>query len=79
MAKKATGPNGPTVNELRAQRRFARFEKLGKIAMWNALTKKVVDLKSPTLGLMQKFAPDTFQDLISSPRPVSMGDPKFTW
>jgi hypothetical protein len=84
MAKKSDGPNGPSVSELRAMRLFARMTgsvsccpvkvTLGTVAMWNALTKKVVDLKSPTLGLMQKFAPDTFKELVESPRPVAMGD-----
>jgi hypothetical protein len=66
--------NGPTVSELSEQFRFARFERLGKIALWNCFTKKVVDLKGPTVGLIQKYDPEMFEKLLNSPRPAAMGD-----
>lgn len=66
--------NGPTVSELSEINRWRPVIKLGRLALWNALTKKVVDLKSPTIGLIEKFDPDMFQEMIKSPRPVAMGD-----
>lgn len=48
--------------------------KLGTIAIWNRLTKRVVDLRDPTLGFLQEAAPAVFKDLIEAPRPIAMGD-----
>lgn len=48
--------------------------RLGTLAMWNLLTKRVVNLKDPTLSYLKEAAPALFEDLVSSPRPTSMGD-----
>jgi hypothetical protein len=48
--------------------------RLGTIAIWNRLTKRVVDLRDPTLGFLSEAAPILFKDLVEAPRPVSMGD-----
>lgn len=47
--------------------------KLGSVALWNRLTKRVVDLRDPTLGFLQKHAPEQFKDLVEAPRPATMG------
>ena len=49
--------------------------RLGQIAMWNLLTRrKVIDLTDPTLGMLKEAAPALFEDLVSSPRPTTMGE-----
>jgi hypothetical protein len=50
--------------------------KLGTIAIWNRLTKSTVDLRDGVLSKLQEAAPALYQDLISAPRPNSMGDAK---
>ena len=50
--------------------------KLGILAMWNLLTKHVVDGTDSTLALLKERAPGYFEDLIQSPRPTAMGDRK---
>jgi hypothetical protein len=62
--------NDPTVNELRERFRYESIIKLGRLALWNCLTKKVVDLKAPTIGLIEKYSPEMFQKTINSPLPV---------
>lgn len=43
---------------------------LGKLAIWNLLTKKeFVAGNDPTLALLQKAAPDYFDDLIKTEKP----------
>jgi hypothetical protein len=48
--------------------------RLGTVAIWNKLTKRVVDLRDPTLGFLKEVAPALFEDLVTSPRPTAMGD-----
>lgn len=64
-----TQKNGPSVSQMRSQ--FARTPiiRLGRLALWNHLNKKVVDLKAPTVNLIHKFAPEMAQDTINSPMP----------
>ena len=66
--------NGPTVEELREGFRWSGMVKLGRLALWNCLTKKVVDLRAPTVGLIKTFDPDMFEELVNSPRPVFIRD-----
>ena len=68
--------NGPTVSEMSEQFRFLPIVKLGRLALWNCLTKKVVDLRAPTVGLIQKYSPEMFQSMLESQRPTAMGDAK---
>jgi hypothetical protein len=65
--------NGFSVSQMRDQ--FARtpIVKLGRMALWNCLTKKVVDLKAPTVGLIAQFQPDVFKDMVNSPLPKFLG------
>jgi hypothetical protein len=37
--------------------------------MWNALTRRVVDSRSPALGFMKSADPETFEGMITSARP----------
>ena len=78
MAKSKTGfeysnwdgaKNGFSVSQMRDQ--FARtpIVKLSRLALWNCLTKKVVDLKAPTVGIIEKFQPDMFKEMVNSPLP----------
>lgn len=46
--------------------------KLGTTALWNLLTRRVVDGSNPTLGLLKETAPALFEDLIQSPTPATM-------
>lgn len=46
--------------------------KLGTIAIYNLLTRRVIDGSDPTLGLLKERAPALFQDLIESPNPTTM-------
>ena len=62
--------NGPSVSDLREQNRWSGIIKLGRLALWNALNKKVVDLKAPTLGLIQTYEPELFTKTVNSPLPV---------
>jgi hypothetical protein len=71
--------NGPSVSELSEINRFTPIVKLGRVALWNCFTRKVVDLKAPTIGLIQKYQPEMFQEMLTSPRPVAMGDAKFQY
>lgn len=82
MAKSKTGfeysnwdgaKNGFSVSQMRDQ--FARtpIVKLSRLALWNCLTKKVVDLKAPTVGIIEKFQPDMFKEMVNSPLPKFLG------
>jgi len=48
--------------------------RLGSIAIWNRLTRKTVDMRDGVLTQLQKWAPEQFEDLVSAPRPIAMGD-----
>lgn len=45
--------------------------RLGTIALWNCLTRRVVK-NDTTLDLLKKAAPALFEDLINSPTPATM-------
>lgn len=63
-------PTEPTRDEMGDTFRYTPIVKLGRLAMWNSLTKRVIDLRSPTLGFLKNADPDTFETLINSPKPV---------
>lgn len=58
--------NGPTTDQIREQFRFAPFIKLGRLALFNELQKRVIDGQSPTLLLIQKTQPHMFEDMVKN-------------
>jgi len=50
--------------------------KLGTVAIWNLLTRRIIDGSNNrhgvTLGLLRGIAPALFEDLITSPTPTTM-------
>jgi hypothetical protein len=63
-------PGKPTVTELREDFRGTPIIKLGRLGMWNLLTRQVVDLRNPTLGVLKTALPEVFDDLVNSKKPV---------
>lgn len=61
--------NGPSVSMMRSQFVRTPIIRLGRLALWNHLNKKVVDLKAPTVGLIEKYDPAMFEDVVNSPMP----------
>ena len=45
---------------------------LGRTALWNILTRQVVQANDPAFTLIQKFAPEDFNEMLASPPPVTM-------
>lgn len=46
--------------------------KLGTVAIWNLLTRRVVKGSDKTLSLLKERAPALFEDLVKSPTPATM-------
>lgn len=44
--------------------------KLGKLAAWNLMTKKVIDGTDPTLAFIKLHAPDQFEELMKVQMPT---------
>ena len=44
--------------------------KLGKLAAWNLMTKKVIDGTDPTLAFVKLHAPDQFEELMKIQMPI---------
>ena len=59
----------PTRDEMGESFRHGPIIKLGRLAMWNAHTRRVVDSRSPALGFMKSADPETFEGMITSARP----------
>lgn len=65
--------NGPTVDELGEGFRHTAIVKLGRLALFNLLSKRVVRLNTSEIGLIAKFDPDMFKSMVDSPRPTCLG------
>ena len=59
----------PTRDEMGESFRHGPIIKLGRLALWNMLSKGVVDARSSTLGLLKSTDPDAFDELINSKPP----------
>lgn len=60
----------PTRDEMGESFRWGPILKLGRLALWNLLSKGVVDARSNTLGILKSVDPEQFEGMINSPRPV---------
>ena len=48
--------------------------KLGHVALWNRLTKRVIDASDPTLALLAQYNPEEFGDMTTRELPTSLAE-----
>jgi hypothetical protein len=69
LPERITGPvpakARPRVSEMQDSFRFGKFIKLGRVALWNFLTKTVVSGSDPTLELLKTYNPEDFANLVA--------------
>lgn len=54
----------PRVSEMQDSFRFGKFINLGRVALWNFLTKSTVAGSDPTLQLLKTYNPEDFAELV---------------
>ncbi len=60
----------PTRDEMGESFRHGPIIKIGRLALWNMLTKGAVDARSTTLGILKDVDPAQFEEMIKSPIPI---------
>lgn len=76
IAKKAARPGfihpDMPVDDRRRIFQYQPIVTLGRLALWNALTKNVVDLTEPVIARLKEANPETFAQTVAAELPTTM-------